>query len=213
MRLREQLTLPNVLTIGRIAMTPVVAYLPFYSGYGPKLLTFFVFLIATITDVIDGKLARSRNLVTDLGKILDPIADKLLLLATIIPIYFIAQTRLHDYEIPVWRSIPLWVCVILIGREFAMTVFRWWAKRRGVIVAAQGPGKLKAVTQNVFVGGTILWFAFRDAWKPLALNRSAFWQQWSHFHGHFVAISLAVATILTVYSFIVYLYRYRALWR
>lgn len=204
-------TLPNLLTTGRIAITPVIAYLPFMQGYAPKLLTFVVFIIAAVSDVIDGRIARRRNQVTDLGKLLDPIADKLLLLATVVPIYVIAQTRHDLYDIPLWRSIPMWVCGILVGREFAMTFFRWWAERRGVVIAAQGPGKLKTVMQNIFVGGTILWFAFRDAWHPLALHKSAFWQFWVGFHGHFVSVSLALATVLTVYSFGVYLYRYRAL--
>lgn len=206
-------TLPNLLTMGRIAITPVVAYLPFIEGYWPKLLTFVVFLVAAVSDVIDGRLARSRNEVSDLGKLLDPIADKLLLLATVVPIYFVAQARHDLYDIPVWRSIPLWVCLILLGREFAMTAFRWWGKRRGVVMAAHGTGKLKTVFQNIFVGGTILWFALRDAWTPLALHKSSFWIAWKDFHGHFVAASLAVATVLTVYSFAIYLYRYRQLLR
>jgi len=208
---RSVWTLPNVLTIGRIAITPIVAFLPFIDGYWPKLAAFVVFVAAAVTDVIDGRMARSRNLVTDLGKVLDPIADKLLLLATLGPIYYISQQRQQLYAIPVWRSIPLWVCLLLIGRELAMTVFRWWAKRRGVVIAAQGPGKLKTVVQNIFIGGTILWFAFREAWVPLKLSQSAFWQFWRQFHGTFVAVTLALATILTVYSFVIYLYRYRNL--
>jgi CDP-diacylglycerol---glycerol-3-phosphate 3-phosphatidyltransferase len=206
-------TLPNLLTIGRIAITPVIALLPFIPGYWPKLAAFLIFIVAAASDVIDGHLARHRNLVTDLGKTLDPLADKLLLLATIGPIYYISQQRADLYDIPVWRSVPLWVCLVLIGREFAMTAFRWWARRRGVVIAAQGPGKLKTVMQNVFVGGTILWFAFRDAWAPLGLHRSGFWQFWRDFHGGFVSVTLAVATVLTVYSFGIYLYRYRALFR
>jgi CDP-diacylglycerol--glycerol-3-phosphate 3-phosphatidyltransferase len=206
-------TLPNVLTVGRIAMTPVIAFLPLVQGYWPKLLTFAVFIAAAISDIVDGRLARTRNLVSDFGKVLDPIADKLLLLATLVPIYYISQQRADLYDIPVWRSVPLWVCVILIGREFAMTAFRWWATRRGVVIAAQGPGKLKTVMQNIFVGGTILWFAFRDAWTPLQLHKSEFWQAWKGFHGGFVAVTLAVATALTIYSFAIYLYRYRTLFR
>jgi CDP-diacylglycerol--glycerol-3-phosphate 3-phosphatidyltransferase len=204
-------TLPNLLTLGRIAITPVIALLPLTQGYGPKLLAFVVFLAAAVSDVIDGRLARSRNLVTDLGKTLDPIADKLLLLATVGPIYYMSQQRADLYDIPVWRSVPLWVCLVLVGREFAMTAFRWWARRRGVLIAAQGPGKLKTVMQNIFVGGTILWFAFRDAWAPLGLGKSWFWQFWKGLHGGFVSVTLAAATVLTVYSFAIYLYRYRRL--
>jgi len=206
-------TLPNVLTMGRIALTPVIAFLPFTEGYLPKLLTFVIFIMAAVSDVIDGHLARRNNLVSDVGKVLDPIADKLLLLATVVPIYYISSARADRYDIPVWRSIPLWVCVVLIGREFALTAFRWWAKRRGVVIAAQGPGKLKTVMQNIFVGGTILWFAFRDAWTPLRLHENGFWVFWKDLHGVFVSVTLGVATVLTVYSFVVYLYRYRALFR
>lgn len=206
-------TLPNLLTLARIAITPVIAFLPFIQGYGPKLLAFVVFLAAAITDVWDGRLARTRNLESDFGKVLDPLADKLLLFATVVPIYYISQQRADLYDIPMWRSVPLWVCLVLVGREFAMTVFRWWARRRGVVIAAHGPGKLKTVMQNIFVGGTILWFAFRDAWGPLGLGKSVFWTFWRDFHGHFVAVTLAAATALTIYSFAIYLYRYRSLFR
>ncbi|MGQ0703364.1 MAG: CDP-diacylglycerol--glycerol-3-phosphate 3-phosphatidyltransferase [Gemmatimonadales bacterium] len=204
-------TIPNILTVARIAITPVIAALPFISGYTPKVAALVIFVAASVTDVIDGRLARRRNQVTDLGKKLDPIADKLLLIATLIPIWYITQQRQDLYGIPVWGSIPLWVCVLLLGREFAMTGFRWWAARRGVVIAAQGPGKLKTVFQSIFIGGTIAWFAYRDALRPLGWEgeRAARW--WNQFHGGFVAVTLAIALLLTIYSFIIYLYRYRGL--
>jgi CDP-diacylglycerol--glycerol-3-phosphate 3-phosphatidyltransferase len=133
--------LPNILTLIRIGLTPVIALLPFIDGYWPKLICFAIFIFAAVTDIIDGYLARSRNMVTDLGKLLDPIADKLLLFSTIIPIYWISRTRHDLYDIPVWGSIPLWVCVLLIGREIAMTGFRWWAKRKGVVIPAGTAGE------------------------------------------------------------------------
>lgn len=204
-------TLPNIITLARICLTPVIALLPFIDGYWPKLIAFIVFLVAAISDLWDGYLARSRNQVTDLGKMLDPIADKLLLLATLIPIYWISQERHHLYDIPVWGSIPLWVCLLLLGREFAMTGFRWWAQRRGVVIPAGAEGKLKATFQNIFIGATMAWFAFREARKPLGWEASPFARFWNEFHGGFVAVALAVAVLLTVYSFGVYIYRYRAL--
>lgn len=204
-------TPPNILTVARIAITPVVATLPFIEGYWPKIACFVIFIAAAVTDVIDGRLARRTGQVTDIGKTLDPIADKLLLLATLVPIWWISQTRHDLYDIPVWGSIPLWVCLLLLGREVAMTLFRVWAKRRGVIISAQGPGKLKTVFQNIFIGGTIAWFAFRNAIKPMGWEkeRAALW--WNQFHGGFVAATLAIAAVLTVYSFVIYLYRYRGL--
>jgi CDP-diacylglycerol--glycerol-3-phosphate 3-phosphatidyltransferase len=204
-------TLPNVITVVRICFTPVIALLPFIEGYWPKLIAFFIFLAAAISDVYDGHLARSRHEVTDLGKMLDPVADKLLLLASLIPIYFISRWRHDLYDIPIWGSIPLWVCVLLIGRELAMTWFRHWAQRRGVVIPAAGAGKLKTAIQNVFIGAVILWFAFRDARKPMGWENSRWADWWNQFHGGFVAVALAVATLLTVYSFVLYLYRNRRL--
>src|SRR4026209_1580683 len=126
-------TLPNIITLVRICFTPVIALLPFIE--------------AAVSAVYDGHLARSRNEVTDLGKLLDPIADKLLLFATLIPIYFISRWRHDLYDIPIWGSIPLWVCLLLIGRDLAMTWFRYWAKRRGVVIPAAGAGGAKSTIQ------------------------------------------------------------------
>lgn len=206
-------TLPNIITLVRIALTPVIALLPFIQGYWPKFIAFVVFLAAAISDVVDGHLARTRQQITDLGKLLDPVADKLLLLATLIPIYFISQTRNQLYDIPVWGSIPLWVCLCLLIREFAMTAFRQWAKRKGVVIAAHGVGKLKSVFQNIFIGATILWFTFRDARKPMGWEHAPFAEFWNSFHGWFVAIALFIALALTITSFIQYLYRHRELFK
>jgi CDP-diacylglycerol--glycerol-3-phosphate 3-phosphatidyltransferase len=204
-------TLPNILTIARIAITPVIASLPFIDGYWPKLACFVVFIAAAVTDVIDGRLARRRNQITDLGKFLDPIADKLLLFATLGPIWWISRERQELYDIPIWGSIPLWVCLLLIGREIAMTVFRAWAQTRGVVIAAGHAGKMKAVLQNVFIGGTLTWFAFRDMVHPFGWEHSRFAQYWHQFHGGFVAATLGIALTLTIYSFVDYMVQYRKL--
>jgi CDP-diacylglycerol--glycerol-3-phosphate 3-phosphatidyltransferase len=205
--------LPNIITLVRIALTPVIALLPFIQGYWPKFICFLVFLAAAISDVIDGRLARSRQQITDLGKLLDPIADKLLLLATLLPIYFISRARHELYDIPMWGSIPLWVCLLMLLREFAMTWFRHWAKQKGVIIPAQGVGKLKSVFQNIFIGATILWFTFRDARRPLGWEQAPWAEWWNSFHGWFVAITLLVALALTVTSFVQYLYRHREMFK
>ncbi|HRZ10361.1 MAG TPA: CDP-diacylglycerol--glycerol-3-phosphate 3-phosphatidyltransferase [Gemmatimonadales bacterium] len=203
--------LPNIVTLIRISMTPVVALLPFIEGYWPKFVAFLVFVTVALTDILDGYLARSRNQITDLGKLLDPLADKMLLLASLIPIYWITRTRHDLYDIPVWGSIPLWACLLMLGREFAMTALRWWGKKHGVIIAAGGAGKLKTAFQSIFIGLIFLWFAFRDARRPLGLESSPFFQFWNEFHGGLVAIALVLAVAMTVYSFLGYLYRYRAL--
>ena len=205
-------TLPNIITLARICLTPVIALLPFIQGYWPKVIAFVIFLIAAFSDVLDGWLARRYNTVSDLGKLLDPIADKLLLFATLIPIFWMTRhpTIIVYYRIPWWGSLPVWVALLLVGREVLITAFRFFAQRRGVVIPAVGAGKAKALVQNIFIGATIAWFAWKDAIAELKLA-GAFRNFWDQFHGWFVAVTLAGAIVLTVYSLFVYLYRYRAL--
>jgi CDP-diacylglycerol--glycerol-3-phosphate 3-phosphatidyltransferase len=204
-------TLPNLLTLARIALSPVIALLPFISGWVPKLIAFVVFLAAAISDVYDGRLARERREITDLGKMLDPFADKLLLFATLVPIYWITHYRMREYAIPWWGSLPLWVALLLVGREVFMTVMRQVARRRGVVIAAAGAGKLKTIVQDVFIGATIAWFAWKDLTAAFGWHRGWLGERWDRFHGGVVALALGTALILTVYSLGLYLYRYRRL--
>jgi CDP-diacylglycerol--glycerol-3-phosphate 3-phosphatidyltransferase len=205
-------TLPNVLTITRIALAPVIALLPFIQGYWPKVIAFVAFLAAAASDIADGYFARSRKQVTDLGILLDPIADKLLLFATIVPIYFVTRHPTILYGIPWWGSLPLWVAVLLVGREVLMTVFRFAARKHGVVIPAGREGKLKVIFQDIFIGATIAWFAWKDLLMEMRWTGSLrdFWDQ---AHGAVVAVTLGVAVVLTVYSLVVYLYRYRALFK
>jgi CDP-diacylglycerol--glycerol-3-phosphate 3-phosphatidyltransferase len=206
-------TLPNILTIARIALAPVIALLPFIEGWVPKLIAFAVFIVAAVSDIYDGKLARERGETTDLGKLLDPLADKLLLFATLIPIYWITRYPMAQYEIPWWGNLPLWVALLLIGREVAMTVFRQVAKKRGVIIAAGGAGKAKTIVQDIFIGATILWFAWTDMAAEFGWRQGWLGTWWERLHGAVVAITLAIAVLLTVYSLGVYIYRHRSLFR
>ncbi len=121
--------------------------------------------------------------------------------------------RAPSSEVPVvfgWDVLPLWVLIVVLGRELLITVFRGLAKRKGVVIAAGKEGKFKAVFQNMFMGGEILWLALRSR----ALERAwdtPFWSFWKVFHGSYVAITLTIAVVLTAYSLAVYLWRYRAL--
>lgn len=205
-------TLPNILTVMRIALAPVIALLPFIEGYWPKVIAFVAFLAAAASDIADGYFARSRRQVTDLGILLDPIADKLLLVATLVPIYWITRHPTIVYGIPWWGSLPVWVAVLLVGRELLITVFRFEAKKHGIIIPAGREGKLKVVFQDIFIGATIAWFA----WKDLLVETR--WTGhlrdfWDQAHGAVVAITLLIAVFLTAYSLGVYLYRYRSLLR
>jgi len=205
-------TLPNILTITRIGLAPVIALLPFIEGYWPKVVALVAFLAAAASDIADGYLARSRKQVTDLGILLDPIADKLLLFATLVPIYWLTRHPTLLYGIPWWGSLPLWVAVLLVGRELAMTLFRFQARKRGVLIPAGRAGKLKVIFQDIFVGATIAWFAWKDLLVRMRWT-GRLRDIWDQLHGTVVALTLAVAVILTLYSLGSYLYRYRALLR
>ena len=204
--------LPNILTLARIGLAPVIALLPFIEGYWPKVIAFVIFVAAAVSDVVDGYVARKSKQVTDLGKLLDPAADKLLLLATLVPIYWITRHPTMLYGIPWWGSLPLWVAAMLVGREVLMTVVRYEARKRGVVIAAGREGKLKVIFQDIFIGATIAWFAWKDFLVRTGITG---WMRdaWDEIHGTVVAVTLAVALVLTVYSFDVYLYKYRALFR
>ena len=204
--------LPNILTLARIGLAPVIALLPFIEGYWPKVIAFVIFVAAAASDVLDGYLARSRKQITDLGKLLDPAADKLLLFATLVPIYWLTRHPTVLYGIPWWGSLPLWVAAMLVGREVLMTVVRYEARKRGVVIAAGREGKLKVIFQDIFIGATIAWFAWKDFLVRTGITG---WMRdaWDEIHGTVVAVTLAVALVLTVYSFAVYLYKYRALFR
>jgi phosphatidylglycerophosphate synthase len=120
---------------------------------------------------------------------------------------------MREYEIPWWGSLPLWVFLLLMGREVFMTGLRAWAKRRGVVIAAGGAGKLKTIIQDVFIGATILWFAWRDLATAHGWRRGWAGGLWDHVHGWVVALTLGFAVLLTLYSLAIYLYRYRSLFR
>ncbi len=202
-------TLPNILTVGRIVLAPAIAILPFFHGYLPKLGAVFVFLVAAISDIYDGRIARERGEITDLGKILDPFADKLLLLAALIPIYWVSRAG-QQYEILWWGVFPTWAAILLLGREALMTVLRQVAKRRGVVIAAVGAGKLKTIFQDIFLGAALGWFFWMDLKVELGLSGSLE-DAWEWLLGSVAAFSLGVAVLLTAYSLGVYLKRYGSL--
>jgi CDP-diacylglycerol--glycerol-3-phosphate 3-phosphatidyltransferase len=192
---------------------PVVFFLILGGGFGQLLAAFVIFSVAAVSDIWDGYLARRRGQITDFGKLADPIADKLLVLSTFVPFYIVSVREAATTDlwvVPYFGVLPLWVLIVVLGREFLITVFRWFAKHKGVVIAAGRAGKNKALFQNLFIGGEILWLALRSR----ALERgwdTPFWSFWKVFHGSYVAVTLTIALVLTAYSLAVYLWRYRAL--
>jgi phosphatidylglycerophosphate synthase len=226
------MNLPNALTVGRIVAAPVVAWLPFVASWQARLVAFVLFILVAVTDYWDGKLARSRNLVTDLGKLLDPLADKLLLLATFVPMYVLQMPRAGGApdaaallegspvgRFPFWLPggatvpLPLWVIAVVLGRELFMTVFRQLAARRGVVIAAIGPAKWKTGFQWTWVGAAFFWFAALTAAARHGWTGHAAWRAFAWFNGVVGTVTMVVAVALTLYSLWLYLRRYAGVFR
>lgn len=203
------MNLPNALTTLRIALAPVTALLLLQPGADSRLIAMGVFLVAAFSDLADGALARRRGEITDFGKLWDPIADKLLLVATLIPFYVITRGDPQLARIPLFGSIGLWILLIFFGREIVVTWLRTRAARRGTVIAARRSGKYKAFSQNVFIGSMILWLAYRSA-VVAGEGTGPLGSGWDAFHGWFTSISLLVAILLTVFSFFVYLKAFHA---
>ncbi len=143
------MNLPNRITIGRICLVPVfIVFLllsPKFAYF--KWIALFLFVFASVTDFLDGKIARSRGLVTNFGKFMDPLADKLLVCSALIAL------------IPL-GLIPTWVVIVIVAREFVISGFRLIAVEKGVVLAASKMAKLKTATQMVMIIVLIMDLAF-----------------------------------------------------
>jgi CDP-diacylglycerol--glycerol-3-phosphate 3-phosphatidyltransferase len=201
------MNLPNALTVGRIVVTPLIAILPFANSWTLRLAAFVLFTLAAITDYIDGHLARSRKEETDLGRLLDPLADKALLVGTFVPMYLLSSH--FPFITPAGTlGLPWWIVVVVLGRELFMTIFRQAAARRGVVIAAIGPAKWKTGFQLVWQGSAYFWFwaatlAAVKGWS------SAAWRGFALFNGTVGTLTMTVAVILTLYSLAIYLRSFR----
>jgi len=170
--------LPNLITIVRILLAPVFFWMLLADNGADGALRWWaaiLFVVAIATDGIDGAIARRYNLVTDLGKLLDPIADKVLTGAALIGLSILAE-------------LPWWVTGLILLREIGITVFRFAMLSDRVIPASRG-GKLKTIAQSVAISLALLplWLVFGD------------WIHWLN------TITMAIALLLTVYTGIEYL--------
>jgi CDP-diacylglycerol---glycerol-3-phosphate 3-phosphatidyltransferase len=205
------MNLPNLITIARIGLTLVIAPMLMVDGFGVRLSAFVIFLVAALSDIWDGHIARSQGLVTDLGKLLDPLADKLLLAGTLIPFYLLSHGWEPQTHFP-WPGgvLPLWLLLVVFGRELFITLFRAYAARRGVIIAAGPSGKLKTIFQLIAIGSAMLWYALHSAARPRGWQGEGWWETLVPAHFWFTTLVLGIAVALTVYSMIVYVVAYRA---
>lgn len=203
-------TLPNIITVGRIAACPAVFFLVMRPDSALRILGFVVFLAAALSDLWDGYLARKHGWITDVGKLLDPLADKLLLAVTVIPVYLISHRPGALGDVPWVGPLPMWIVVVIFAREILVTLLRQVAKRKGVVIAAGTSGKRKALVQNLFVGGILLWYPLEQMASDGGWG-GGLWAAWSTFHQLWIVVTLALAVFLTIYSLLDYFWKYRGI--
>ena len=134
------MNLPNKLTLFRVVLIPFFVFFllaPYFEGYG-NYIAVAIFIVASLTDMLDGKIARKYNLVTNFGKFMDPLADKLLVCSAMICLISTGQ-------------LPAWIVIIIISREFIISGFRLIASDNGVVIAASYWGKFKTTFQMLMV--------------------------------------------------------------
>ncbi|OGP22950.1 MAG: CDP-diacylglycerol--glycerol-3-phosphate 3-phosphatidyltransferase [Deltaproteobacteria bacterium GWA2_57_13] len=145
-------TLPNLLSLFRIAVIPVLVYLLTFSDPLSGISAAFLFLVASLTDYFDGYLARRHQTVSNLGKILDPLADKLMIVAVLIMVA--AMDR------PGQPSVPAWLVVVIVAREVGVTIIRGIALTEGVVMEAEDLGKYKFILQAFAIFGLLVHYPY-----------------------------------------------------
>ena len=134
------MNLPNKLTIMRVILIPFFVFFllsPYFPAYG-NYIAVAIFIVASLTDMLDGKIARKYNLVTNFGKFMDPLADKLLVCSALICLIELGQ-------------LPSWMVIIIVSREFIISGFRLIAAEQGIVIAASYWGKFKTTFQMIAV--------------------------------------------------------------
>lgn len=172
------MNIPNSLTLLRIVLIPLFVIIISVKVPNGDLIAAGIFIVAALTDSLDGYLARKMKQVTKLGIILDPLADKLLITAALISLVELGR-------------VPGWIAIVILGREFAVSGLRMIKAEEGIIIPASVWGKIKTVSQIVAVAAVILQSYF-VLFTPMALG----------------SIMLYVALAVTVYSGAEYFYRH-----
>jgi CDP-diacylglycerol---glycerol-3-phosphate 3-phosphatidyltransferase len=189
---------------------PAVAMMALSPDVATRFWAFVFFVLAALSDVWDGYLARRYDLITDVGKLLDPLADKLLLAATFIPFFIISNRGGEADLIPGLGAMPIWILVVIFGREIFITAFRSYAAGRGVVIAAGKSGKQKSLLQSLFMGGLLLWYPLRLVAETRGWDGPV-WSIWFRFQATWIGLTLSLAIVMTIYSMLDYLWSYRSL--
>lgn len=143
-----EMNLPNKLTLLRVFMIPIFLLVLFLAPEPTnRTVAVIIFIVASLTDMLDGKIARKYNLVTNFGKFMDPLADKLLVMSALV-----SMVALED--------LPAWVVIVILAREFAITGFRTLAMEANIVMAASWWGKVKTTTQMIMIPVVLLQLPF-----------------------------------------------------
>ena len=186
------MNLPNKLTLLRMGLIPVFLFFLMYRGVPYHYFwALAVFAAASITDTLDGRIARSRGLITDFGKFMDPLADKLLVMSALVGFVDV-------------MDVPAVVVIVILAREFLVTALRTLAADNGVVIAADGWGKLKTVLQMFWICFTLLFLGAMDA--GLDQNGSLFGAMAMVYLG-----GMALVTAVTIISGANYMWKNREL--
>ena len=153
--------IPNILTFGRFVLTVIFIAMLLYSPQVENRNTFLdvafvIFVVAGLTDIIDGRIARKFNVTTKFGRMVDPLADKILVCGSFISFALIGQPKLYNLS-PGWLALIHWsVAAVLIAREAYVTVLRHLAEARGINFAATVSGKIKMFLQSFAIGTVVI---------------------------------------------------------
>jgi CDP-diacylglycerol--glycerol-3-phosphate 3-phosphatidyltransferase len=193
------MNLPNKLTVSRFVLTGFFLWALFSPLRYNDTLALILFCAASFTDFLDGKIARSRGLITNFGKLMDPLADKILICSAFVA--FVESTHLNP-DAPV--RVAAWVVIIIVARELAITGLRLLAASKNVVLAAERFGKHKTISQIVAIIALLVTDA-RNEWPP-ALRDLMWWTP------AFAAVALWVTVALTASSGLIYLWRNREMY-
>src|SRR5664280_1017098 len=194
------MNLPNKLTISRFALTVVFLWAMFSKFAFNDTLALFFFCFAGITDFLDGRIARSRNLITNFGILMDPPADKIMTCSAFVA--FVESTHLNP-DAPV--KVGAWMVVIIVGRELAITGLRLLAASKNIVLAAERDGKHTTISQIV----TLIARLVVDACEEWPVALMDFFASWVP---TFAEVMVWLTVVLTAMSGIIYLWRNRALY-
>ncbi len=186
------MNIANRLTVLRIILTFVFMFFLFCHGLWAKALSLAIFIFAALSDFFDGRIAQKKNMVTDFGKLMDPIADKILVLAA-----FTAFVQM--------QLIDAWMFVIIVSREILITSLRLFALNKGKVLSAAKAGKHKTVSQMVVIFYILGFIVLKEVmlafftWNPA----------WENFFRNSVYILMLLTVGLTLYSGLYYLWENR----